>query len=350
MSRLRKTDSRQLCQVNFEMKSSKNVAVKKSTTSPFLAKSIAVLVSVLLLSTTATTGVTAAGPAALNKKINDENGIDSSVPTVVHEFASLNYTWDEGHKYEDYVSSERFIVENCLLAGINVDINGDIYLTVPRWRPGVPGTLNKLSIVADTTTATLTPWPSWDMQAEGVEGDLQNVQSMTIDSQRRMWTVEVGRRNFFDKTNVVPGAAGVWIFDVDTGSVLTKYYFPPEVVSYEESFLNDVVVDEGRNVAYFTDAWGQGAIIVFDLQNLQSRRYSGESTQNDPSYNMIINGQFYGKRIFTTPSDGIAITSDYEVIFYCQVYSCSAELTCIFLCEIICSVNPLSNWTCVALC
>ena len=33
----------------------------------------------------------------------------------------------------------------------------------------------------------LNPWPSWEMQEVGVEGDLQNCQSMTIDSQGRMW-------------------------------------------------------------------------------------------------------------------------------------------------------------------
>lgn len=238
-----------------------------------------------------------------------------SVPTVELEWAALNYTWDAAHTYDSYVSSDKFIVENCLLAGINVDINGDIYVTVPRWRAGVPATLNKI----DMATKTLTPYPSWDMQKEGVDGDLQNVQSMTIDQKRRMWTIEVGRRNFFDGKSAVAGPAGLWIIDLNTGDILTKYYFPEDVVSSEESFLNDVVVDESRDIAYFTDAWGDGAIIVFDLDTLTSRRYTGASTKNDPSYAMVINGQRYGTRIFTTPTDGLAMTPEYDAIFYCQV-------------------------------
>ena len=95
------------------------------------------------------------------------------------------------------------------------------------------------------------------MQREGVSGDLQNVQSMTIDSKRRMWVIEVGRRNFFNinPKTVVNGPAGLWIIDLTTENIITKYSFPSSVVSYDNSFLNDVVVDDTRDIAYLTDAW-----------------------------------------------------------------------------------------------
>lgn len=50
----------------------------------------------------------------------------------------------------------------------------------------MPATLNKV-VQNATGHYVLDPWPSWDMQEVGVEGDLQNCQSMTIDSQGRMW-------------------------------------------------------------------------------------------------------------------------------------------------------------------
>lgn len=238
-------------------------------------------------------------------------------------FRSLNYTWDETHRYQDYVSSDKFIVDNCLLAGINVGRNGDVYVTVPRWKNGVPGTLNKLvPSDEDSSGYTLTPFPSWDMQREGVDGDLQNVQSMTIDGKNRMWVIDVGRRNFYTFTKkTVNAAAGVWLIDLNAEIpvVIDKYYFPEDVVSYDNSFLNDVVVDDELDVAYFTDAWDKGAIIVFDLKSRVSKRFSGPSTENDSSYKMKIDGNNYGTKIFTTPSDGIAITDDFSALFYCQV-------------------------------
>jgi len=95
------------------------------------------------------------------------------------------------------------------------------------------------------------------MQQEGKSGDLQNVQSMTIDSKRRMWVIEVGRRNFFEinPRSIVNQPAGIWIIDMLTHEVITKYYFPSDVVTYDNSFLNDVVVDDIKDIAYFTDAW-----------------------------------------------------------------------------------------------
>lgn len=62
---------------------------------------------------------------------------------------------------------------------------------------------------------------------------------------------------------------------------------------------------------------------MYDHKAQTSRRYAGPSTANDPNYVMIINANFYGKNIFTTPVDGIAITDDYAAIFYCAVQGTS---------------------------
>lgn len=236
---------------------------------------------------------------------------------IFTEWIKLNYTWDATHTYDEYIRENKFIPENCLLAGINVDETGTIYLTVPRWRNGVPATLNKW----DKALNTLTPYPNWDMQIEGEPNSLQNVQSMNIDGKRRMWVIEVGRRNFFlrDSSQFVSGPAGLWIIDLQSDEILQKHYFPESVVTFDNSFLNDIVIDETRDIAYLSDAWDLGAIVVFDFNTGASRRYSGISTQADSSYAMIINGQFYGKNIFTTPTDGIALTEDNDALFYCQV-------------------------------
>lgn len=141
----------------------------------------------------------------------------------------------------------------------------------------------------------------------------------------RMWVIEVGRRNFFIKNPKiqVSGPAGIWMIDMDTHAITNKYYFPADVVTYDNSFLNDIVVDITRDIAYLTDAWGDGALITYDLAKGISRRYTGPSTKPDSSYAMVINGVNYGKIIFTTPTDGIAMTEDNEALFFCQVQGTS---------------------------
>jgi hypothetical protein len=242
----------------------------------------------------------------------------SSSSYIFAEWILLDYTWDNGHSRQEYIVAGKFVPENCAMAGINVDKDGNVYVTVPRWRPGVPATLNKLQKVSGTEHYTLTPYPSWDMQVEGENGDLQNCQSMTIDSQGRMWVIEVGRRNFLasNASLVTNGAAGVWIIDMATEQIVSKYYFPNDVAYYNSSFVNDIVLDESRQLAYLSDAAGNGGLIVYNFLEATSRRYSAISTKNEPSYVMIIDGTNYGNAIFTTPSDGIAITPDNEAILY----------------------------------
>jgi hypothetical protein len=242
--------------------------------------------------------------------------------TLLYEFVSLNYTWDASHLYSDYLSSQKFIPENNLLAGINVDSNGDIYLTVPRWRNGIPATLNKFNQEAQT----LTPFPSWDIQIEGstdYKNSLQNCQSMTINSKtHQMWVIEVGRRNFFsdDKSLFIDSPPGFWIVDLNNhDAIIDKFYFPSNIIDLHNSFLNDIALDENNQIAYFSDAWDKGAIIGFNQQTRDTYRYSGKSTQNDPSYSMIINGKNYGRFIFTTPIDGISLSEDGLSIYYSAV-------------------------------
>lgn len=86
---------------------------------------------------------------------------------------------------------------NCCPTGIKV-YKGVYYVTVPRWKPGVPSTLN----VIDPETQTLIPFPSFD--ANSLDGGwLTYVQSMEIDSRGWMWILDVGRLNIYGGAPVV---------------------------------------------------------------------------------------------------------------------------------------------------
>jgi len=128
---------------------------------------------------------------------------------------------------------------------------------------------------------------------------------------------------FFNPIGAIAGTPAVWILDLNDNAVKSQYFFPDDVVSSTTSFLNDIVVDESTGLAYLSDAWSNGAIIVLDMTLAKSRRYQGASTKNDPNYALIVNGINYGTRIFTTPTDGIALTSDNKAVFYSQVQGTS---------------------------
>ena len=72
---------------------------------------------------------------------------------------------------------------------------------------------------------------------------------MTIDSSGRMWVIDVGRRNFYDKDSslAVDGPAGLFVLDIASRQQLSYYQFPDSVVQFNSSFLNDIVLDESKD-------------------------------------------------------------------------------------------------------
>lgn len=256
---------------------------------------------------------------------------------LVAEFVTIDYLWDSNHSRALYEESGQFVVANNVLTGIKVSSSGDIFVAIPRWMSGVPASLNKLVPNPNGDGYVLNPWPSWEFNAINTSlfpDSLQYAQSFIIDSQQRMWVPDVGRTNFFDTdpTLVTAAAASLMIVDTATGALLYKYFFPEEVVSYNNSFVNDIVLDEVNGYAYFTNTWGDGGIIVFNSNTNTSHQFSGAVTNRNSSYDFCVNGICYGTDgVGASPSDGIALSNDLTTLYFSpvqgqEVYSISTSL------------------------
>ncbi|ODM92042.1 Protein yellow [Orchesella cincta] len=197
---------------------------------------------------------------------------------VVFSWKQLDYQFKSLNQRNWAIENKSFIPENNIITGVKV-FGNRIFLSVPRWREGVPSTLNYVDFneTSNPSSSPLIPYPSWEYQEVGNCTSFQYVQSMEIDQFGRMWVLDVGRVNIFTKPqNKCPPK--LLIIDVTKDEVLKYYAFPENVVSHTTSFLNDLVVGcsnlskEGC-WAYITDS-GDGKLVIYSLKDNTRKIYT----------------------------------------------------------------------------
>lgn len=210
--------------------------------------------------------------------------------------------------------------------GVTVAHDGRIFVNFPRWGDPVPFT------VAEIKNGQPVAYPNADInrldQARPQE-TLVSVQSVVVDPRNRLWIVDTGSIKF---EPVVPGGPKLVGIDLATNRVFQTIRFPPDVV-LPTTYLNDIRFDlrKGEDgVAYITDSSDKGAngIIVVDLASGKSHRrlHDHPSTKPEPNFLPFVEGQPMMQRKAGQPpqhltlgSDGIAIGSDGNRLFYCPL-------------------------------
>lgn len=204
---------------------------------------------------------------------------------VIFQWNTINVVWPSDEERQHAIDHDEYIPANNFIAGIKF-WKGKMYLTVPRWKDGVPVTLGVTSAspVNRVTAPNLEAFPNWDMQKVGDCSALQFVQSMEIDPKGRMWVLDSGRVSpqGVDKKICPPRLV---ILDLEkNGEVLRTYEFPQLVARQGTATLRDIVVDhEDGGLAYITDSdLEDPGIIVYSLSNNTSWKVRHDSMKAKP--------------------------------------------------------------------
>lgn len=182
------------------------------------------------------------------------------------------------------------------LYGIKVDRRGRVFASVARiLDPRVPATLNL--VVSKNGQSVLQPYPTWEANDATRPEGLRSVLGFTIDSHNRLWTLDMGYTG--GETRAAAGGQKLVVFDLDSGCELRRIALPDAVADPATSFLNDIALDERRQVAYISDSGSRaeggaaGGIIVLDLKTGTARRVLDRSplTGDDPGRPLQVNGE-----------------------------------------------------------
>ncbi|KYN26654.1 Protein yellow [Trachymyrmex cornetzi] len=199
---------------------------------------------------------------------------------VIFEWKSIDFQWpsDEERQYAvmrgDYIPANNFIT--------TVKFWKDkMYLTLPRWKDGVPVTLGMTSTkpINGITAPKLEAFPTWDMQKLGDCTAFQLVHGMEIDLKGRIWILDTGRPTSLRESKADCSPRLV-IFDLENNNKIVRtYQFPEHVVRCKTAYLNDIVLDhEDGGMAYITDTdITDPGIIVFSLRDNNSWKIRHDS-------------------------------------------------------------------------
>jgi sugar lactone lactonase YvrE len=244
---------------------------------------------------------------------------------VVHSWTRMDWVWRSSAEQAAYTADG--VYKAATLAGVDVDRKGNVYVTTPRWiDKRVPSTLSQ--VVSVNGKSLLLPFPNWESNAVGASASeaankFQNVLGVEVDSKNRMWLVDMG---WVAGVDVTPdGAQKIVVLDLNTGSELKRYAIPDSVANRNTQFLNDLVVDEKREIAFITDSGNRSGsptasgIVIYDFKTNTARRVLNHhpSVQDDPSRELTVMGErvLPGGRL-AVGINGITLSADGSTLYW----------------------------------
>lgn len=247
-----------------------------------------------------------------DKKIGDYD--------VLFNWSRLDWLFADPAMEAEFYKNEYW--KGAMPAGFKVDRDGNYYLSVPRWAPGIPATVNKIEIVDGKPM--LSAYPSWEMNEIGNPAALQSVLGWEIDELNRAWFLDQGH---IEGQPCIEGAQKIVCWDLSKNELVESVPVPDDIADYTASFLNDLMVDNANGFIYiadsgiFTDPL-QGGLIVYNMKTKELRRvlHQHESTQDVPDYWFkIADKPVWKDRPMRTGADGIALSADRKTLYWCPL-------------------------------
>ncbi|PRY06814.1 major royal jelly protein [Pontibacter ummariensis] len=196
------------------------------------------------------------------------------------------------------------------VTGVTMTEDGRLFANFPRWREDVP-----FSVVEVMPDGTPKPYPneawnSWTGQPQPHQ--FTSVQSV-VAHDGSLYVLDPANPMF----KGVVGNAKLYEFDLATNTLKNTWEFDRSVAP-EQSYLNDLRLDDERGKIYMTDS-GLGAIVVLDPATGKARRLLDNhvSTKAENVF-LNINGEKW-LRNGQQPqihSDGIALSPDNDSLYY----------------------------------
>ncbi len=124
---------------------------------------------------------------------------EASLPASSQNHLEVLYEWRRLNYEGNAEATEDYDWRNNVLGAVR-RYKDSLYLSVPRWRGGVPATLNVVEHVSGTSEAAsplLRPFPDLKMNRIGDCDAFQNVVALELSPDGRLWVADSGTAAIF---------------------------------------------------------------------------------------------------------------------------------------------------------
>ncbi len=193
--------------------------------------------------------------------------------------------------------------------GIAISKNNRVFVNFPRWTDKTPVSVGEI-VNGKVIPYPNADWNNWDTKIIE-QHKFICVQSVFIDELNVLWVLDAGYELQTDSTK----GAHLYAFNLLDNSLKKEYVFPANIIT-GKSYLNDLRIDNEKQVVYFTDS-DVGGIVILDLRTNEIRRVLGNhfSTLTEVS-KITIEGY---ERTHPVHSDGIALDAPKKYLYYCSL-------------------------------
>ncbi|KAF4529165.1 hypothetical protein B566_EDAN017688 [Ephemera danica] len=112
-----------------------------------------------------------------------------------------------------------------------------LFLSMPRWKSGIPAALATIPLFTNTTSPRLQPYPNWSWHRPGNCDGITSVFRVKVDECGRLWVLDTGAVNTFVKFEQICPPQ-VHVFDLHTDRLIHRYRFPEEAYKQESLFTS----------------------------------------------------------------------------------------------------------------
>ncbi|CAH2048258.1 unnamed protein product, partial [Iphiclides podalirius] len=203
---------------------------------------------------------------------------------IVYEWKQLDFQFPTPEDRQQAVESGAFVPENCMPMGVEV-YDGRLFITVPRWRSGVPASLAYINLKDNSTMSPkLMPYPNWAAHTPGADGKSEIVSPFRVRADRcgRLWVLDSGKTDSLGNGTVKYPPA-LLIYDLKTDRLLRTYVLPKEQVKEDSGFATIAVEDRDCEDTYvYSGDVGKAGVVVYSWAKNSSWRISHHYFHPDP--------------------------------------------------------------------